>query len=92
MRMSDDDLRRSSTPTSRRRLPLCPSGERRHDQNFGRDRFISSVAGLYGGPGQTNYSGVKVRPGRPRPLDHPRELGGRGIHGQSSPPVSSRPI
>jgi 3-oxoacyl-[acyl-carrier protein] reductase len=40
--------------------------------------FISSVVGLYGGPGQTNYSASKAGlVGLARSIS--RELGGRGI-------------
>ena len=44
----------------------------------GRIVFISSVVGLYGGPGQTNYSASKAGlVGLARSIS--RELGGRGI-------------
>jgi 3-oxoacyl-[acyl-carrier protein] reductase len=44
----------------------------------GRMVFVSSVVGLYGGPGQTNYSASKAGlVGLARSLS--RELGGRGI-------------
>ena len=47
-------------------------------KRFGRIVFISSVVGLYGGPGQTNYSASKSGlVGLARSIT--RELGGRGI-------------
>lgn len=47
-------------------------------KRFGRLIFISSVVGLYGGPGQTNYSASKSGlVGLARSIT--RELGGRGI-------------
>ena len=47
-------------------------------KRFGRMIFISSVVGLYGGPGQTNYSASKSGlVGLARSVT--RELGGRGI-------------
>lgn len=47
-------------------------------KRFGRIIFISSVVGLYGGPGQTNYSASKSGlVGLARSIT--RELGGRGI-------------
>ena len=47
-------------------------------QRFGRVVFISSVVGLYGSPGQINYSASKsALVGFARSLT--RELGGRGI-------------
>lgn len=45
---------------------------------FGRIVFVSSVVGLYGGPGQTNYAASKAGlVGLARSIT--RELGGRGI-------------
>lgn len=47
-------------------------------QRFGRLIFISSVVGLYGGPGQANYAASKAGlVGLARSVT--RELGGRGI-------------
>lgn len=47
-------------------------------KRFGRMIFVSSVVGLYGGPGQTNYSASKSGlVGLARSIT--RELGGRGI-------------
>jgi 3-oxoacyl-[acyl-carrier protein] reductase len=47
-------------------------------KRFGRLIFISSVVGLYGGPGQSNYSASKSGlVGLARSIT--RELGGRGI-------------
>ncbi|CCI52390.1 3-oxoacyl-ACP reductase FabG [Nostocoides jenkinsii] len=47
-------------------------------KRFGRLVFVSSVVGLYGGPGQTNYSASKSGlVGLARSIT--RELGGRGI-------------
>ncbi|MBK6887258.1 MAG: 3-oxoacyl-ACP reductase FabG [Tetrasphaera sp.] len=79
MRMPDDDFaavidtnlagafrcaRRASTGMIKRR--------------FGRIVFISSVVGLYGGPGQANYAASKAGlVGLARSIT--RELGGRGI-------------
>jgi 3-oxoacyl-[acyl-carrier protein] reductase len=79
MRMSDDDfgavLDTNLTGTFRcaRRASKAMIRLRR-----GRMVFISSVVGLYGGPGQANYSASKAGlVGLARSIT--RELGGRGI-------------
>ena len=52
----------------------------------GRIILISSVVGLYGGPGQANYAASKAGARRAGPLDHPRAR-----RRAASPPTSSHP-
>lgn len=79
MRMSDDDFETvidTNLAGAFRCARRASAGMIR--KRFGRIIFISSVVGLYGGPGQTNYSASKSGlVGLARSIT--RELGGRGI-------------
>lgn len=79
LRMSDDDFESvvNTNLTGSFRL-VKRSIKSMMKQRFGRVIFISSVVGLYGSPGQINYSASKsALVGFARSLT--RELGGRGI-------------
>ncbi|GAA1752105.1 beta-ketoacyl-ACP reductase [Nostocoides vanveenii] len=79
MRMSDDDFEAvidTNLAGAFRCARRASAGMIK--KRFGRIVFISSVVGLYGGPGQTNYSASKSGlVGLARSIT--RELGGRGI-------------
>ncbi|HNQ07909.1 MAG TPA: 3-oxoacyl-ACP reductase FabG [Tetrasphaera sp.] len=79
MRMSDDDFEAvidTNLAGAFRCARRASAGMIK--KRFGRIVFISSVVGLYGGPGQTNYSASKsALVGLARSIT--RELGGRGI-------------
>lgn len=79
LRMSDDDFETviDTNLTGSFRL-VKRAIKSMMKQRFGRVIFISSVVGLYGSPGQINYSASKsALVGFARSLT--RELGGRGI-------------
>lgn len=79
MRMSDEDFEQvidTNLTGSFRVARRASTGMIR--QRSGRMIFISSVVGMYGGPGQTNYAASKsALIGLARSIT--RELGGRGI-------------
>ncbi len=80
MRMSEDDFTSVIDTTSSRRLPRYQARLQGHDPGTQGASvvLISSVSGLYGAPGQINYSASKAGlVGIARSLN--RELGGRGI-------------
>ncbi len=79
MRMSDEDFESVIDTNLTGSFRLVKRGiTSMIKQRFGRVIFISSVVGLYGSPGQVNYSASKsALVGFARSLT--RELGGRGI-------------